>query len=299
MHLPPAPNFWQFSPGKHLAWSEFGDPSGHPVFYHHGWPSSRLQAALAHSLAKERGLRLIAMDRPGMGRSTFEPRRRLDSWPALMESFADHLGIGRFSQLGVSGGAPYVLACAARMPDRLTGSAVLAGAVPLAEITGGPHGLHPLYQLLIPFRKLPAALFSPLFRAASLATRMNPARFPLSLLMRSLPPEDRHLLTDSPELWNVIARSFREGVRQGGRGVMADADIYFQPLPFDIQSIRHPVRYWHGGNDRNIPLSAVREFTARIPGARLETDDSLGHFSLAWHMAPAALDHLAERARSA
>ena len=65
-NLPPAeePRFWEISPGRRLAWNEYGAPDGFPVMYYHGWPSSRLQARLAHHLALERGLRIVAMDRP-------------------------------------------------------------------------------------------------------------------------------------------------------------------------------------------------------------------------------------------
>ncbi|MES2439284.1 MAG: alpha/beta hydrolase [Verrucomicrobiota bacterium] len=264
--------------------------------YYHGWPSSRLQARLAHHLARERGLRLIAMDRPGMGRSSLEQGRLLKTWPDLMERFADWLGIGRFGQLGVSGGGPYILACAADIPDRLTGSAVLGGAVPLAEISTGLTGLHPAYRLLIPFRKLPGAVFSPVFRVAALGSKWHPGWPPLSWALRTVGAEDGRLLLDFPDVWSVITKCFQEGVSvNGGRGVMADAAIYFQPLGIDLGSVRHPIRYWHGGDDRNIPLSMVREFTGKIAGAELQEDETMGHFSLVLRRAPAALDYLAAR----
>jgi pimeloyl-ACP methyl ester carboxylesterase len=300
--LPPAeePRFWKISPGRRLAWNEYGDPDGFPVMYYHGWPSSRLQARLAHHLARERGLRIVAMDRPGMGRSTFEAGRTLDSWPELMGRFADALGIGKFGQLGVSGGGPYVLACAARIPGRLSGSAVLGGAVPLMELRHGPRGLHPLYRMLIPCRELPAWIFSALFRIASIASRCQPDWPPLSWLLRTVAAEDRRLLLDFPEVWSVITKSFQEGVCEGGgRGVMADAETYFQSLTIDLANVRHPVRYWHGGEDRNIPVEMVREFTGKIAGAELVVDEEMGHFSLVLRRAPAALDYLAARAAEA
>ncbi len=296
-NLPPEeePRFWEISPGRRLAWNEYGDPNGLPVMYYHGWPSSRLQARWAHHLALERGLRIVAMDRPGMGRSTFEAGRKLDSWPELMERFADSLQIGKFGQLGVSGGGPYVLACAARIPARLTGSAVLGGAVPLAELRHGPHGLHPLYQMLVPCRKLPPWVFSALFRIASIASRWQPGWPPLSWLLRSVAAEDRRLLLDFPEVWKVITKSFQEGVcEDDGRGVMADAEIYFQRLTVDLANLRHPIRYWHGGEDRNIPVEMVREFTGKIAGAELVVDEERGHFSLILQRASAALDYLAD-----
>ena len=293
------PNFWEHSPGKHLAWNEYGDPDGTPVFYYHGWPSSRLQARLAHHLAKDRGIRLISMDRPGMGESTLIPGRTLKDWPALIAAFADHLGIGKFGQIGVSGGGPYVLACASLIPERLTASSVLAGMVPLPLTSSGSSDLHPIYRTLIPLRKLPAPIFTAGFRATSFASKADPKKFPMSLLLKSLSGEDRAIMLHSPEIWEVITKSYIEGVcgPSGGRGVMTDAEIYLQNPDFPVETITHPIHYWHGGDDKNIPTTLVRELTATMPHATLHLADHLGHFSLAIHRAVDALDHVRQNSR--
>ncbi len=117
-------------------------------------------------------------------------------------------------------------------------------------------------------------------------------------MMASVGPADRELLADFPAVWPVLTESFREGVRRGGGpGVMTDGRIYLKPPAFDPSAVSPPIRYWHGRDDRNIPLDMVREFTGKIPNARLEVADDLGHFSLALRKAAAALDHLAECAR--
>jgi len=290
------PNFWDYSPGKKLAWNEYGDPAGKAVFYYHGWPSSRLQARLAHHLARDRGLRLISMDRPGMGKSTLVRDRHLDDWPELMARFADHLGVEKFGQIGVSGGGPYVLACAAKIPVRLTGSAVLAGMVPLPLTDKGTGGLHPIYRTLIPIRRAPAFFFTAGFKLAGIACKANPRKLPMSLLLKSLSHEDRLIMLHSREIWEVLTRSFTEGVcgPSGGQGVMTDAEIYFQKPSFTAGEITHPIRYWHGGDDKNIPADLVGDLVRKMPNARLEIEPALGHFSLAIHRAAAALDYLAE-----
>ena len=298
--LPPAeePRFWDYSPGRRLAWNEFGDPAGKPVFYYHGWPSSRLQARLAHHLAKDRGIRLIAADRPGIGKSTLVPERKLEDWPELMAGFANHLGIAKFGQLGVSGGGPYVMACAAKIPERLAGSAVLAGMVPLPLTAIGTRGLHPLYRSLIPLRKAPAPFFTGGFRIASLAAKCGSDSIPVSILLRTLSKADREIMLDDPGLWPVLVKSFTEGVcgMSGGKGVMADAEIYLRKPDIRPEEITHAIRYWHGGDDKNIPAALVEELVGRMPFARLELVKGLGHFSLAMLRAGDALDHLVESA---
>jgi pimeloyl-ACP methyl ester carboxylesterase len=285
------PRLWETDDGRRVAWDEFGDPAGRPLIYAHGWPSSRLQARLLHHLARERGMRVLALDRPGIGQSTYQPGRTLESWPSLVAAFADAQGIGRFAQLGVSGGGPYVLACAAMLPQRVTASAVLCGAVPVTW--QNRRGLHAAYRMLMPWRRLPRWLISPPLHVAACLATCDPDHPPMSWVLRVLPQADRRLLLDNPGVVRVLAESFREGVRQGGRGVMADADIYFHAWKIPLEKAIRPIRYWHGGRDGNISADMVREFVARIPGARLDVDPAEGHFSLAIHRARDAMDHLA------
>lgn len=286
------PRFWISPGGLRLAWAEYGDPAGRPVFFYHGWPASRLEAALVHRPALERGLRVLAIDRPGMGRSDFMPDRVLGDWPRLLEKFADAHGIGRFGQLAVSGGGPYALACAHALPDRLSGSAVLCGAVPLAG--GGIRRMNRPYRVLAALRWLPASCFTLLFRGASRGVAGDLGRPSIRRLLDGLPAADRDLLLESPEVFQVIAGSFREGVRQGGGGPLADAGIYFQDWGIPLGEIRHPIHYWHGGQDLHIPVELAREFVAGISGAVWRFFPEEGHFSLAIRQARAAVDHLAD-----
>ena len=92
---------------------QYGDPEGNLVFYFHGWPGSRCEPRLLHSVCAELQLRLVAPDRPGLGLSDFQRGRKLLDWPKDVCELADRFGVFRFTVLGVSGGGPYALACAA------------------------------------------------------------------------------------------------------------------------------------------------------------------------------------------
>jgi pimeloyl-ACP methyl ester carboxylesterase len=63
--------------GRTIGLAEYGAPGGRPVLFFHGSPDSRLSAAILAGAADRNGVRLIALDRPGMGLSDPEPRRRL------------------------------------------------------------------------------------------------------------------------------------------------------------------------------------------------------------------------------
>ncbi|MEM8863860.1 MAG: alpha/beta hydrolase, partial [Chloroflexota bacterium] len=120
--------------GRKLAYSTYGsEPEGKPIFYHHGWPSSRLEGANYGDAATKLNGRLIAVDRPGIGRSDLKPNRKLLDWPDDLSELADQLGIDQFYVLGTSGGGPYVAACAYRIPDRLLGAGIVAGLSPMTN----------------------------------------------------------------------------------------------------------------------------------------------------------------------
>src|SRR5436190_19995009 len=91
------------SSGDVLGYAEYGVGSGKPIFYFHGWPGSRLEAAFVHDAAIAAGVRLISVDRPGIGLSTFREGRKFLDWPATLSELVQHLGIQEFSVLGVSG----------------------------------------------------------------------------------------------------------------------------------------------------------------------------------------------------
>src|SRR5690348_4059248 len=98
--------------GRSVGYAEFGLPTGRPVVYCHGFPASRLEAQFTHSSARKFGARIVALDRPGYGLSTFVPGRQIKDWALDVSEVADALELERFAVLGVSGGAPYALACA-------------------------------------------------------------------------------------------------------------------------------------------------------------------------------------------
>ena len=67
--------------GRSLAYAEFGDPDGRPVLFFHGTPGYRLNPWTTDAELRSLGVRLIALDRPGVGRSTRRRDRRC--WTGL------------------------------------------------------------------------------------------------------------------------------------------------------------------------------------------------------------------------
>lgn len=130
--------------GRLLAYDEHGAPRGTPVLYFHGSPSSRLEWQMfgGEALAKKLNIRVIATDRPGLGRSEFQPGRRIGDWPADVVALADQLKLPRIAVLGYSGGGPYAAACALKIPERLIRVGIVSGTAPFDE-PGLSAGIHP------------------------------------------------------------------------------------------------------------------------------------------------------------
>jgi pimeloyl-ACP methyl ester carboxylesterase len=273
--------------GRELAYDEYGDRDGTPVLSFHGAPSSRLDAAPAHGAALSMGVRLISPDRPGMGRSTYQPGRRLLDWPDDVAELADTLGIGRFAVMGWSCGGPYAAACAARLGDRVTAAALLGSAVPL-DLYGTTKGLLSDDRILLYLvRRAP--------RVASALLRVTIADASEARLLRemrhSLTGPDRAALAESGSPHQAVG-FLKEAMRQGTRGCLQDYRIFGDPWGFELEEITVPVQLWEGDGDHTGPPD-YRDFLMRhIRHASLTVVPGEGHLSLLPHQAPAIFKEL-------
>lgn len=277
---------WQWAPprivplenGHSLAVHEYGEPQGQPVIFCHGWPSSSTMAELTDVPAKELGLRIISPDRPGISGSSLHRERRLLDWVPIVRQVADHLGLAAFRVLAISGGAPYALATAFAMPDRVPAIAVISGAPSLTDLSDHT-GLLPLYRwMLLLYHRNPSLLrfFFRLARPfASLRMSIRLAR----KMLRFLQPCDAEALRDAAA-FNACFESQRRAWRGGAEGVMLDAEIYAQPWGFRLEEISTPVRLWHGRKDRSFSYRLAEEMAKRLPNCQLRIVEDAGHYSL-------------------
>src|SRR5215212_10064165 len=104
--------------GRALAYVERGAEDGTPVIVSHGTPGSRLARHPDPEIYERHGVRAVAYDRPGYGRSDPQPGRSVADATADVAAIADELGFDRFAVVGGSGGAPHALACGALLGDR-------------------------------------------------------------------------------------------------------------------------------------------------------------------------------------
>lgn len=268
-----APRKLSLADGRSLAWGEYGDPTGRALFFFHGTPGSRLSGAGFDDAARARAVRVIAPERPGYGESEPKPGRTLLDWPNDVRALADALGVQRFAVAGVSGGGPYVAACAWALAERATSAGILSGIGP-ADQPGATHGMFlPNRVSLWLFRRAPRlarALMAPLARQFR-----NPERA-LAQMARSLPAPDRMILADPHHRAHFLA-DFREAVARGSEGLLSDFELFARPWGFRLEEIRIPVHLWHGELDRNAPAAMGRQVAAAIPGCRATIAPGEGH----------------------
>lgn len=263
--------------GDRVAFSEYGVENGEPIIFCHGWPSSRIMAALTEEAACELGARVISPDRPGIADSTFVAQRKLLDWPLLVNELADFLGLAKFRLLAVSGGAPYAFATAWALPERVRAIAVVSGAPEIATLDDHG-GLLALYRWLIgAHRRLPR-LSRWGFRFARPFLSLRPPRRTRELLLKLLQTCDSDALRDELA-FEACFESQRRAWKASAAGVLADAQIYAQPWGFSLAELRVPVRIWHGTLDRSFSAATAQATAQLIPNCKVRLIENAGHYS--------------------
>jgi pimeloyl-ACP methyl ester carboxylesterase len=256
--------------GRRIAFQTFGDPWGRPLFFFHGSPASRLEGEFLDASAAAHHIRLIAVDRPGMGCSDPQPGRRLLDWPSDVSAVARELRLNRFLVMGFSTGALYVYACAKAMPDRLDGAVILSGSGPPSLMRGFNAG----WLTLMAARALPPAgrwMFGSIARRAE----ADPVRF----IPPGLAHVDRDVLEDA-ELRRRFLSSFLEAYRAGSGGVVDDQLLVTRDWGFDLAEVGTSVSLWHGTEDRTVPPRVAVAVAQSLGHGQLNLLDGEGHISL-------------------
>lgn len=129
--------------GRVISFSEVGDPNGATVFVCMGMGLTRYVTAFYDELATTLRLRLITVDRPGVGGSEpYPPHDRSGplSWPEDILAICQHAGISKFSLLAHSAGAIYALATALTLPHLVQGKVhLLAPWIPQSQLEAISH----------------------------------------------------------------------------------------------------------------------------------------------------------------
>jgi pimeloyl-ACP methyl ester carboxylesterase len=263
--------------GRNLTYGEFGKPDGIPVLYFHGSPSSRLEPLLVGDKTWFRlGLRVIAPDRPGIGGSDFQPKRGFSAWPKDVSALADSLGLDQFPVLGNSGGGPYVAACAAKIPERLTSAVIVSGGwqMNLPEAKNNMPFVNRIFLMLADHAPPLLRLMLKTMGGASVEDRDKE----LAKLKARVPPADYAAFAE-PGRIEALHEMMNQCMRRGTKGPAWDLRLYMREFDFKLEEIKMPLRLFHGERDVNAPIELVRSMVAKLPSAQLVTYPNEAHFS--------------------
>lgn len=264
--------------GETIGVGDFGAKEGKPVFYFHGLPGSRIEVSLAHRHAEKLGIRMLALDRPGFGLSTHQPRRIIMDWSPIVREIADRHGFDKFSILAVSGGTPYGLACAAAFPERLDKLGIIVG-VPshdwyrkMAE----PKGSGKFIKRILSF---PESVLSVSVILAKWYIQITKGKMMSDRAGELLPPVDLEVVTDE-KYKPTFERNIQEAFGESAEGIKKDIELLISPWGFDPGSVRVPVELWYGGQDWIVPPETEQELIRKIPDITANYLPDEGHFSL-------------------
>ncbi|WP_108252387.1 alpha/beta fold hydrolase [Planctomonas deserti] len=264
---------------------ESGDPgvgSGNPggdgrltIIWHHGSPQTGALLAPLLAWTAERRIRLVSYGRPSYGGSTPRPGRSVATAAEDVAAVADALGLERFAVMGASGGGPHALACAALLPDRVSGVVNLAGLAPFDA-----DGIDWFGGMASDGASLRAAAEGRDARERYEAT----AEFdPESFVER-----DYDALAGA---WSSLSDDVGLAAADGSDGLIDDDVAFVTPWGFDVTDVRAPVLLVHGGRDRVVPPSHSEWLATHCPRAELWRRPDDGHVSVLSEC-PAALDWL-------
>jgi pimeloyl-ACP methyl ester carboxylesterase len=256
--------------GRRLSWYEFGDPEGSPVIYSAGTPVSGRGGASYDESARSCGLRWISPDKPGYGASDFHRRRTVTGWSDDIAALADHLGLGRVALAGESGGAPFTLAAAHRLADRVKVVALVAAGGPMGP--ADREGMRRQNRIL-GWCARNAPLLNTLPVAAMRRELTNPEKLERALRnAMAAAPDDTHAAAVRIEIEAVA-----DALRHGARATVQELALIKRPWTFSLSEITTPVHLWHGALDRNAPIAYARRLARELPNATLHVSDSSGH----------------------
>jgi pimeloyl-ACP methyl ester carboxylesterase len=265
--------------GRELCVEIAGEPDGKPILVQPGEPMSRRLYRDWIADAEQKGLCLISCDRPGYGGSTEHPGYTVSSAAHDVRAIAEALGHDRLGIWGISGGGPYALACGALLPDVVVAVAAVASPAPYG--VEGFDYFAGMGEANVEGTKSvfddPEESHRYLREDREKILAATPEEF-AEAMESLLSPVDAEVLTGDLLRW--LTQTQQVAVSTGDQGWWDDGAAKLTSWGFELRDIRVPVKIWHGGQDRFVPVQHGQWLAATIPGAQADISDRDGHLTM-------------------
>lgn len=275
--------------GRHIEWQEFGAEDGFPILYFHGTPGSSVEGGVFEDAALARSVRIIAVDRPGVGRSDFLLDRQVIDWPGDVRQITDHLNLVKFSIVGWSGGGPYALVCGPKLRKHLYRIGLVAPQTERAVLNND-------------LERWASRIWMPALKALTRVPRVGESILELSF---RLSDKHRQKRPDQRIYRRVFARSHRHAQEVSSRGVVHDnaalltdwgTTVTEVARELDVLSPPLPITIWQGGHDTSVDIDGTRDLAKSLPDCELIFDPDATHLGILLDQADAILDAMTPRA---
>ncbi|MCC5949682.1 MAG: alpha/beta hydrolase [Nitriliruptoraceae bacterium] len=229
----------QLPDGRTLAWGAWGPTDGELVLVHNGAGMSFQLGFAPPELLEQLGIRLLAVDRPGLGGSMHDPARDHDSWARDLRAVLEAHGAERVPMLGYSQGSVFAIQCAAAgIASKLV---VVAGQDDLHEVHERVGLPAPVADMLAAMTSAPDAVEANFASIASAATLLD-------TVTASCSPHDRAFFGEAA-FAEAYESALVEGFRRGARGYARDLRLSLLPWPVAPERIDVEVELWYGALD--------------------------------------------------
>ncbi len=285
-------NIFVLEDGRKLVYDIYGSLEGNPFFYFHGYPSSRIEARSVHEKAEERNIKLIAIDRPGIGLSDFQPKRKIVDWSKDISELSEELSLKKFGVISFSAGAPYALACGYTIPEKLN-KIILVSA--LGGVDFKQPGLINKHKAIFRIAGSLPLIYRSLFwwcRVRNIRGKNAAKRYYKSNL-KLLTIKDQEVLQDQAILDAVVEYQC-ESCRKGCKGLTYEAKLLGKSWGMKLEEIssKLKIKLWHGIEDLIAPVTASKEIERMLPKSSASYKENEGHFSLMFNHHEEILEEL-------
>lgn len=263
--------------GRPLEVQEYGDPHGHPAFFFHGLIGSHHQASYVAEEARRSRLRLIAPNRPGVGRSEFVERTAAAEAVADVEDVAATLGIDTFSVIGISGGTVYALSMLHRLRDRVQTVTVISGMGP-AHLPGALRGMDARRRLILAAGSRHRRIARKVFQSVGHRFQAEPEAF-LRRLVKTWSASDQKLF-ERRDVFELFLKDLHQVFDnpRGADGLAQELTLY-RRYGFSLAELpaERRVTIWHGLDDTIVPPAMAWALARTLPSVEAHLLPG-GHF---------------------